>query len=243
MIRFPLAAAVCALGLALPACSDDADPCAVPHTVEQCACAGGMQGARVCSAEHAWGTCDCSGAIALPNAIEPMPHAGNGGAGGSAGMPAAGTGGRQGAGSGGSAPMAGSGGTGVDDDGGIDMPDAGGSGGMGGEGGEGGTGGVMATDNPYSGCTTAADCTTPGAECVITMSFPANASVCAPMCVETADCPVPEGMYEAALTCVTPGYCALDCTPVLFGPLKTCPTGMTCISGAFGISYCHDDGM
>jgi hypothetical protein len=38
------------------------------------------------------------------------------------------------------------------------------------------------------------------------------------------------------------GSCMLDCTPVLFSPLLTCPTGMSCIAPLFGTAYCHNSG-
>ena len=126
------------------------------------------------------------------------------------------------------------------------MHGAGGSGvqhdaGAGGAGGAPADAGMPKPVNPYSACMSASDCV-PGAQCIITPSTPTNATVCAPPCVDTTDCPVPKGSYEAVMTCVT-GYCQLDCTPVLFAPLLTCPTGMTCIAPLLGESYCHDDGM
>jgi hypothetical protein len=81
----------------------------------------------------------------------------------------------------------------------------------------------------------------PEASCLQTPGVPAS-SVCAPACVNDSDCPVPDGTYEARLGCVV-GFCQLDCTPVLFAPLLTCPTGMTCIVAALGNAFCHDDGM
>jgi hypothetical protein len=93
---------------------------------------------------------------------------------------------------------------------------------------------------PYRGCTTAVDCD-PGASCLETPGAPAY-QVCAPACVNTTDCPVPEGMYEAVTNCAV-GFCKLDCTPVVFAPLLTCPTGMTCIIADLGNAFCHDDGL
>jgi len=226
----------CAISM-LGAC-DDFQPCAVPGTAEVCACAPGAQGARVCDAEHTWSQCDCSGAIPLPNQV--MPVGGSGGAGG-----AGGTGGSAGSGGAGTGGMGGSGGMtppvdGGDDDGGTDPIDAGGMGGIGGMAGEGGMGGV-APETPYGACMNNGDCR-PTAECSITPSFPTDATVCAPKCVDISDCPVPEDTYEAMVMCVA-GFCRIDCTPVLFAALLTCPTGMTCIAPLFGQSYCHDDGM
>ena len=80
------------------------------------------------------------------------------------------------------------------------------------------------------------------AACSITPNFPTDATVCAPRCVDVSECPKPEGMYDATVQCVT-GYCRIDCTPVLFEPLLSCPPGMACIAPLFGQSYCHDDGM
>jgi hypothetical protein len=100
--------------------------------------------------------------------------------------------------------------------------------------------GTPEPSNPYGACATASDCGA-GARCIITANFPVDASVCAPACVETSDCPVPRGSYGAVLSCVT-GYCQLDCTPVLFAPLLSCPSGMSCVAPLIGESYCHDDG-
>ena len=93
----------------------------------------------------------------------------------------------------------------------------------------------------YGACMTAADCQ-PKAQCVITSNYPVDANVCAPACVDVGDCPVPDGTYDAVLGCVS-GYCRLDCTPVLFAELLTCPSGMACIAPLLGSAYCHDDGM
>ena len=220
----------------LSAC-DAGSPCAIPGTAEACACALGAQGARVCDAEHTWGECNCSGAIPLPNPI--MELGGMGGSGGRAGV--GGTAGVGGAGVGG---MAGNtpptdGGS-VDDDGGVE-PDGGGMGGMsGGMGGASGAGG-MEPNEPYGPCMTNDDCA-PIGDCTITPNYPADATVCAPRCTATSDCPVPAGMYDAVIMCVT-GYCRIDCTSVAFEPLLSCPTGMTCIAPLFGTPWCHDDGM
>lgn len=224
----------CAMML-LGAC-DDLQPCAVPGTAEACACAPGAQGARVCDGEHTWSECNCSGAIPLPNEVAPIAGGGGtGGRGGSGGTMSGGTGGA--GGSGGMMPLPDGG---NDDDGGVDPVDAGGMGGNGGVGGIGGTGGVDPA-TPYGACMSNADCLAP-AECSITPNYPVDATVCAPKCIDTSDCPVPEGMFVAAVQCVT-GFCRIDCTPVLFEPLLSCPTGMTCIAALFGQSYCHDDGM
>jgi hypothetical protein len=57
-----------------------------------------------------------------------------------------------------------------------------------------------------------------------------------------ADCPVPDGTYEAVLAC-SQGGCRLDCTPLPFAPLLTCPAGMACVAPLFSPAYCHDDGV
>lgn len=233
---------LCLTLLLLTGACSDSDPCGVPGVVQSCSC-GAMKGARVCGEDKTWQACNCSGAIGLPNPVANKPTMHGSGSGGS------GSGGRgstvppTGGGSGGmqAPPMStdedGGGGTGVADAGG------GGSGGMNPLPDAGGTGGAMADAgmpkpmNPYSACTTAADCV-PGAQCVMTPSGATNATVCAPPCVDIGDCPVPAGSYDAVLTCVT-GYCQLDCTPVLFNPALSCPSGMTCIAPFFGESYCH----
>lgn len=69
-------------------------------------------------------------------------------------------------------------------------------------------------------------------------------SVCAPACGVMSDCPVPEGTYEADVTCVA-GRCRIDCTSVGFPfPIQqTCPTAMTCIADDLALAeYCYDDG-
>jgi hypothetical protein len=221
--------------LLLAAC-DGVQPCAVPGSVEACACAPGMPGARVCEGEHTWGECDCSGAIPLPNPVTPITGGSGGMSGGAGGAGVGGSGAGGAGGSGGMSGGAGGAGVGGDDDGGVE-PDAGGSGGIGGSGGMGG----MEPENPYGACMNNGDCQ-PTADCSITPNFPTDASVCAPKCMQVSECPVPEGTYEAMVQCVT-GYCRIDCTPVLFEPLLSCPRGMVCINPLFGQSYCHDDGM
>jgi hypothetical protein len=217
------------------------EPCGVPGVVKLCPCGGMTQGARVCRSDKTWGSCDCSGAIALPKAI-------SAGQGGSGGPKVQATGGA----SGGNAIARGTGGTrpppqSGDDAGTEPMSHetggnggSSGGGGMGGGGGGGGGGGAQAEpmSAAYDGCMSANDCH-PGAQCITTSSFPADQSVCAPACVDVGDCPVPEGKYEAVLTCVT-SSCRLDCTPVLFAALLTCPSGMTCVAPLLGNAYCFD---
>jgi hypothetical protein len=223
------------------------DPCGVPGVVKLCACSGGMQGAQVCLPAKTWGACDCSGTIGLPKPGGSAPKA-TGGRGGGAG---GGSGSGSGSGTGGDTVAAGTGGAppsmqSGDDGGTAPMSHGGtggsggssGTGGMSGAGGMGGTGGApMPMSAAYGGCMTAADCHA-GAQCITTASFPTSATVCAPACVEVADCPKPEGSYEAVLSCVT-GACRLDCTPVLFAALLTCPSGMTCVAPLLGNAYCH----
>jgi len=215
--------------LAAAACSE-IDPCGVPGIVTVCACGNGEQGARVCSEDKHWGACDCSGAIALPGPIGPRdPQGGAGGTGGSTPAPGSGTGG---------APVM----PPDDDAGGEPQPQAGSGGTAGGAdaGGAPADAGMPEPTDPYDNCATASDCR-PGGECVITPSFPMDEVVCAPPCAQASDCPVPEGNFEAVLTCET-GFCLLDCTPVLFAPLLSCPRQMTCIAPLIGQAYCHANG-
>jgi hypothetical protein len=216
----------------------DVERCGVPGVVGPCACADGKQGARVCQAEKTWRACDCSGAIALPNPVREREHESGSGGGGGAGGSGPGA-----SGSGGSAPQADAAMPPGDDDGGAEPAGgAGGAGeagdGSGGDGGAAGDAGVVAPGLAYRGCMTAADCD-PGARCVITAGFPSDDSVCQPACVDVADCPVPEGDYQAVPECVT-GFCRLDCTPVLFEALHTCPEGMHCIATQLSLAFCHD---
>jgi hypothetical protein len=95
--------------------------------------------------------------------------------------------------------------------------------------------------NPYRACQSDGDCGA-NALCVQTASVPTAFTVCAPACMTDSDCPKPAGSYEAVVSCLL-GYCGLDCTPILFAPLLSCPTGMTCVSNGFSGSLCHDDGM
>jgi hypothetical protein len=202
-----------------------------------------------------------AGYIALARWVLEPDDAGGSGAGGAGGRSgASGAGGRGGAGAGGRSGAGGaSGGGGASGSAAIDggVPDgsvepavdagagSGGAGGSGG-GGAGGTGGIggmggAPSDDPYRACTVPADCN-PGDQCLVTASFPADATVCQPSCVDVGECPVPAGSYEAVLACVQ-GGCRLDCTPVLFGSLLSCPTGMSCIAPLFGAAYCHTDAM
>jgi hypothetical protein len=71
--------------------------------------------------------------------------------------------------------------------------------------------------------------------------------VCAAACSGAGDCPVPEGMYDADVTCVG-GRCRLDCTDAAGFPLpvpQSCPGGMICVADDLltGTSYCYDDGV
>jgi hypothetical protein len=230
-------AAVLSLCAASAGCSDQ-QHCGVPGVVAACVCADGRPGARVCQAENTWRACDCSSAIALPNPVrERDGGSGMGGAGGTGGSSGAGGfGGTSGA-SGATPPD--------DEDAGAEPGDDGGAGaGAGGAGGSGGAApdaGVLDPRDAYRGCMTASDCDQ-GATCTVTQGTPDNSTVCAPACVETSDCPVPEGDYEAAASCVI-GRCRLDCTPVLFAPLLSCPTDMLCVVAQFGFAFCHDVAM
>lgn len=226
---------LCALLLAAASCDEAGEPCGVPGVSFACAC-GAQPGARVCTAQKTLSACDCSGAIPLPNAVvSPDGGASGGGSGGNGGAGGrAGTGGRSGSGgsagmTGGSGGMGGS--AGEDDDGGMIEPDAGGMGG------DGGSGGSNPLDDTYRACANNGDCAPNGA-CSVTPNIPNNSTVCAPRCTVVADCPVPEGMYDSVLTCVE-GFCRLDCTPVVFEPLLSCPGSMICVAALFGQSYCH----
>lgn len=241
-LRTPLALVTAALVLgAISSCSTSAR-CGVPGVVTTCVCPNGTSGARLCGEDNVWQRCDCDGAIGLPNAItnDVMP----GGAGGTMATP-----------TGGSGPTV----VTEDDAGAEPAIDAGGTGGVSGAGATGATGGVGATGgtggagatggtggvepmppNPYRACMQNPDCDA-GAACVVTPGF-VTATVCAPACIDVGDCPVPDGSYQATVRCDA-GYCKIDCTPLPFAPLLTCPTGMVCIAPLFGISHCHDDGV
>jgi hypothetical protein len=231
--------AVARLGAALllfavTACTAE-ERCSVPGLVTVCTCEDGSPGARVCAPENTFRACDCSGAIALPNPVRDSPGAsGAGGAGGASG----------GAGAGGAAGRGGAGGaTPPDDDAGLGPEPTAGSSADASVAGSGGSAGDAGTIDPleaYRGCSTVADCEPDAAACTLTPSFPMNYSVCAPACIDTGDCPVPEGDYQAVVRCVT-GICRLDCTPVLFAPLRTCPASMICIAPQLGVAFCHDD--
>jgi hypothetical protein len=93
--------------------------------------------------------------------------------------------------------------------------------------------------DPYRACMRDADCD-PGGLCIQTQSVPNTFTVCAPPCNIASDCPVPAGTYQATVGCFI-GYCGLDCTPLLFAPLLSCPEHMACISGQFGTASCHHD--
>lgn len=95
--------------------------------------------------------------------------------------------------------------------------------------------------NPYRACQNDGECGA-NALCVQTASVPTAFTVCAQACTTDSDCPVPTGSYDAVVSCLL-GYCGLDCTPILFAPLLSCPAGMTCVSSGFGGALCHDDGM
>ena len=208
--------------------------CGVPVGVTAaCQCSNGAPGARSCLPDHTWGVCDCTGNIALPSPTSGTETVGEtGGTKPTAGGAVSGSGG-----------VVSGGGVMTDDDAGvlpIDGLDGGQSGGEMGSGGDMGSGGTidaaMAAD-PYRGCAAASDCDS-GGQCTITASFPTNVSVCAPACVDVGDCPVPAGTYEATVICDV-GYCRLDCTPVLFAALLTCPGSMTCVAPLLGTAYCH----
>lgn len=217
------------------------DPCVVPGVAQACSCSDGRSGARACLPGLRWGSCDCSGKIPLPGPVTPAaPSTG--------GTMAAGTGQGGVGGSGGSTPVGGTGGSAgtmsTNMDSGMPMmgdagPDA-----------QTDSGPPVVRDaevdsgppeplDPYRACQSDGDCD-PNALCVQTPSVPEPYTVCANPCTTASDCPVPEGSYEARVSCLL-NYCGLDCTPILFAPLLTCPEGMTCLTDPFGNSLCHAD--
>ena len=223
LLRTLALAACVGYGAFLSACGTSDEPCAVPGTTTACSCGGGVPGLRVCSEDRTLSECDCSGKLGIPNPVTS----------GASGTDAAGTGGT-GAGTGGVAGTRAP----TDEDSGV--ADAGMS-----------DGSVMVDSGPmvdpllaYRACTSAADCD-PDAQCVQTpVLFSPTFTVCAPKCLDTTDCPVPAGSYTANVACVT-GHCVLDCTPApVTDPLRTCPTGTTCIVTVWGqAASCHDDGV
>jgi hypothetical protein len=221
---------------------DDLATCAEHGDTKACACEGGERGVQTCLPERVWNACECS----APSRPVDAGAAGGGGSSGEAGGGgAAGTSGASGA----TPPPL----DGGDDDGGAE-PEPGGSGGAGagaggggagGDGGMGGSGGSAgAMSAAYRGCMDMNDCDA-AASCE--MSTPpvleAPLGVCSPDCLAVGDCPVPEGTYDAAVSCVE-GRCRLDCTEELPLVPRTCPSGMTCAAGdLLGVaSYCYDDG-
>src|SRR5690606_31619057 len=67
---------------------------------------------------------------------------------------------------------------------------------------------------PYASCTEDTDCN----EGDVCNKF-AAAGVCAAACQDEGDCNVPDGEYEATLTCTAEGHCKLDCAPEGAPPL------------------------
>jgi hypothetical protein len=64
------------------------------------------------------------------------------------------------------------------------------------------------------------------------------ASVCAPPCTALAECPVPDGSFEAALICDN-DFCRLECTAdVPLGTERSCPSGMHCVMSELTRSFC-----
>ncbi|HMI93554.1 MAG TPA: hypothetical protein VK509_19410 [Polyangiales bacterium] len=232
--------AACALLASVaPGCTG-INPCRKQGLTEECDCAGGKKGVRMCLPERVWDHCACG----------EMPPAG-----GSSGAAGAGAGGMSGASgmsgmSGASGSSSGTGGSGgtqpdPDDDAGVDMAGSGGASGVSGGGGVGGggTGGGAGSTTmaaAYKRCTSATECSA-SATCESTAD-PDDAEAmlksCAPACTDKAGCPVPEGSYTAMVECVE-GHCRLDCTPPLLEPELTCPSGMRCAAtGLLEPSYC-----
>jgi hypothetical protein len=233
-----------ALAVALSAACDDLEPCDAQGDTQPCECAGGAPGAQRCLPEQIWSACDCT--------AEPAPEGGgggvSGGAGGAGGRSGSGAGAGGASGAGGARPPAG--GAGDDDDAGMDPDPAGaggssgaGAGGASGMGGNGGAAGPMSA--AYRGCMDTGDCD-PGAACLMSPVVLVDPSrVCAPACGNADDCPVPEGSYDADVSCVA-GRCRIDCTEVDAFPLpRSCPANMLCVADEFpsATSYCYDDGL
>jgi len=215
------------------------NPCRKQGLTEECDCAGGKKGVRVCLPERVWDHCACG---EMPP-VAGSSGASGGGAGGASGM--SGTSGMSGS------SGAGSGGTGgtqpdPDDDAGMDAAGSGGSSGMGGSGGTagggtGGSAGSTAMSAAYKSCTSATECSA-GATCESTLD-PDDPSMmlqgCAPACADKSGCPVPEGSYTAMLDCIE-GHCRLDCSPPLLGDDLTCPASKRCApAGLLEPSYCY----
>jgi len=227
-----------ALSAAFALGCDDLATCAEHGDTKSCECEDGASGTQLCLPERVWAECDCTFAMPLPDG------GASGVGGGSGGGGRGGAGGASGAsGTGGSPPPI----DGGDDDAGTD-PMPGGTGGRAGEGGQGGEGGEGGAPAPmsaaYRGCMNASDCDT-GASCDTSPALLEDPlRVCARACGDSSDCPVPEGAYEADVTCVE-GRCRIDCTAEFPLVQQTCPTGMTCIAEEFpGLAeYCYDDGI
>ena len=64
-----------------------------------------------------------------------------------------------------------------------------------------------------------------------------SAGTCAPICSGQCTIPAPEGV-QAIPSCLTEGYCMLNCTGNL-----TCPANHTCIPSSTGIQYCYATGQ
>lgn len=224
-----------ALLLCAAVACDEGEPCGVPGVAATCACGDGHAGARVCQPDGNWRACDCSGAISLPNPVSVRDGgSGAGGAGGGGGGGAPAAGGRGGGGGG----MSDAAMPPVDEDAGVEPPDAGPTPDASIDAGTPDAGPVDPLE-AYRACANASECDE-GAQCLMTSSFPTNASVCQPACIDIGDCPVPGGNYDAVVECAT-GRCRLNCTPVLFAPLLSCPTGMQCIDPLIGTAICHAD--
>jgi hypothetical protein len=233
--------AMCALLASVAFACTGINPCGKKGVTEECDCANGKAGVRVCLPERVWDHCQCG---ELPNDAGAAGASG-GGAGGASGMSgSSGASGMSGAGSGGS------GGTqpDPDDDAGMDPAGSGGSSGAGGMSGASGMSGAGSGGSAgatmlaaYKRCTMANECS-PNATCEST-SDPDDPLMmlqsCAPACADPSTCPVPEGSYTAMLVCVE-GHCRLDCNGALLEPDLTCPAGMRCApSGLLEPSYCY----
>ncbi|MGD8860961.1 MAG: hypothetical protein PVI30_13215 [Myxococcales bacterium] len=219
---------------------DEFDTCGVQGDTQACLCSDGRPGAQRCLPEGVWDECVCSGEILLPDGAVPGAPANP--MGGGAGTAAPGDGmmtpdnpmmptpGDDG-GTPGLPPVdAGAPSTPAPiDAGAMPEPDAGDA------------GGDMTPVDAYVTCTAATvatDCPVASSACRQNTDPFNPGNVCAPPCTTAADCPQPEGTYDATLACDTMGRCRLDCAGV---PTLSCPAGMVCLTSlaGFGGSSCY----
>ena len=91
-------------------------------------------------------------------------------------------------------------------------------------------------DPAYPPCTPDADpvCPDPYDHCYSGLMPGSGHSVCSVMCMDDAECPLPDG-GDAVAACAGPmmNECVLDC-----GGGATCPDGMECVEIVMGIERC-----